>query len=98
MGWAIASLVLALNMLDAVLTVWLIQNVFAEELNPLMRPIVEQLEYAFIIPKMLLAACFGAAIVYAWKDFKIARIGGVFVALVYLALSAYYWWGFMFVI
>lgn len=79
------QLLFALNLIDAVLTLYWVRNGFATEGNQLMAGLLDMGNAPFLIVKVLVGAT--AAIVLShWGNLKIARYGLTITLAVYLGL------------
>src|SRR5574342_518029 len=82
-GLYLSVIIIILNILDAVLTIWAVKNSIVIEVNPIVNRVIHHMEYAFVIPKVLISGIFGIIITATWDRFKLARIGACMVAGIY---------------
>ena len=78
-------LLFALNLLDAVLTVYWVKNGFATEGNHLMAGLLEMGTLPFLTVKTAIGAI-AAAVLWHWGDLRLARIGLAVTLAIYLGL------------
>jgi hypothetical protein len=83
-----------LCLFDGGFTIYSIEHGIAEEANPLVSWCMETLGFGgFLFIKVFLASLVLFLTVGFWNQFRVARIGGVFVVAVYLALVIYHVFG-----
>jgi hypothetical protein len=80
----IVGAILVLNVADALLTVFWVQQGRAEELNPFLRSLVHQQPALFVAAKFCLAAL-GAWLLWRLRKHRLAVVG------LFLLFLAYYW-------
>lgn len=86
MHWSqLALLLFALNFLDAVLTIYWVRNGFATEGNYLMALLLDIGNAPFLIVKIGIGAI-TAAVLWKWKNFRLAKYGLAFALTIYVSL------------
>ena len=78
-------LLFALNLLDAVLTVYWVKNGYATEGNHLMAGLMEMGVVPFLAVKILIGAVAAIVLLY-WSNLKLARIGLAVTLAIYVGL------------
>ena len=80
-----AILLFALNLLDALLTIYWVRNGVAAESNQLMARLLDMGDAPFLIVKILIGAT-AAIILSRWGNLKVARYGLTVALAIYLGL------------
>jgi len=85
----ILSATLVFNLVDAVLTLWLVTVGAAEEANPLMAAALKTSPLLFMILKMGIVS---GGVLYLWshRGRRLAHVGGLAVFFVYMAVMAWH--------
>lgn len=85
----VASAVIVLNQLDAVLTLLWVNLGVAEEANVLWARMVHELPLVFVVSKVVVVST-GIAVLYRWHHHRLASLGLGLCAFAYLAVSAWH--------
>lgn len=80
---------LALNVFDAVCTVFWVRLGIAEEANPLLRPLLEHSTMAFFVVKMSMV-CAGLGFLWYHREVPLVKVGLAFATAVYGSLAVYH--------
>jgi len=85
----ILSATLVFNLVDAVLTLWLVTVGAAEEANPLMAAALQTSPLLFMVLKMGIVS---GGVLYLWshRGRRLAHMGGLAVFFVYMAVMAWH--------
>lgn len=78
-------LLFALNIIDALLTIYWVRNGFATEGNQLMAGLLDMGDWPFLAVKVALGAV-TAFVLVRWSNFRLARYGMVAAVAVYIGL------------
>lgn len=76
---------LILNLLDAILTLFWVYSGLGQEMNPLLRNLIESSPIAFVIAKLSLVAL-GSLLLWRYRERKLAVIAIVLAFLLYYGL------------
>lgn len=79
------SLLFALNLLDAVLTIYWVRNGFATEGNHLMAILLDIGDLPFLAAKLAVGAA-AAFVLWRWGNLRLARYGLTAVLVIYIGL------------
>lgn len=80
-----AFFLFALNLLDAVMTIYWVHNGFASEGNQLMAELLEIGYLPFLTVKLLVGAI-AAVVLWRWRDLRLAKYGLSLALTVYISL------------
>jgi len=78
-------LLFALNLLDAVLTIYWVRNGFATEGNHLMATLLDIGDVPFLAVKVAIGAV-TAVVLWRWRNFRLAKYGLAVALAVYISL------------
>jgi Domain of unknown function (DUF5658) len=78
-------LLFALNMIDALLTLYWVRNGFATEGNQLMAGLLDMGDMPFLVVKVAVGAV-AAFVLLRWSNFRLARYGVIAALAVYIGL------------
>ena len=78
-------LLFALNLLDALLTIYWVRNGFADEGNQLMTGLLDMGDAPFLAVKIMVGAV-AAVVLSRWGNLKVARYGLTIALAIYLGL------------
>jgi len=78
-------LLFALNLLDAVLTIYWVRNGFATEGNQLMASLLDIGDAPFLLVKIAVGTI-AAVVLWRWRNLRLAKLGLAFALVVYITL------------
>ena len=78
-------LLFALNLIDAVLTIYWVRNGFATEGNQLMATLLDIGDFPFLAVKIAIGAT-AAVVLWHWGNLRLARYGLTLALMVYIGL------------
>ncbi|MEZ5308265.1 MAG: DUF5658 family protein [Pyrinomonadaceae bacterium] len=79
------ALLFALNLIDAVLTIFWVRNGYATEGNHLMASLLDIGDLPFLFVKVLIGGL-AALVLWNWRHLKLAKYGLTFALLIYSGL------------
>ena len=85
LSWGHTVLLFALNLLDAVLTVYWVRNGFATEGNHLMATLLDIGDLPFLAVKVSIGAV-TAFVLWRWRTFRLAKLGLTVALTIYISL------------
>ncbi len=81
----LSFLLFALNLLDALLTIYWVRNGFASEGNQLMAGLLDIGDAPFLIVKVAVGAV-AAIVLWRWRHFRLAKYGLAITLAIYIGL------------
>ena len=79
-----------LNLFDALITMYIVSNGLGIELSPIAGALINSGFGIFIATKAALGLILATLLILAWRDSKIARIGGTAIIVFYAAVGLYH--------
>lgn len=86
------GILLILNLLDAVLTLYSVRSGLGIEQNPLMLELLERGSIYFMAVKLALVSL-GAWMLWNWINYRLAQVFAIFGTLVYVGIVGWHVWG-----
>jgi hypothetical protein len=79
-----------LNLFDALVTTYVVSNGLGVELSPIAGALINSGFGIFIAVKVALGLILATLLMLAWRDSKIAKVGGIVVIVFYAAVGLYH--------
>jgi len=86
----VGLLIFLLNLFDGVATFFILAAGDSIETNPLMSFLIYKMGGWFLVPKILIGFIAGSLVAIGWKKYRIAKIGGTIVMIIYGLIAAYH--------
>lgn len=86
-GLLVGISIFLLNLFDGLMTMMLLSTGMFEEFNPLMSRLIESTGNWFLLPKILFGGIATIFLTACWKNYKVAKIGGLIALMTYVIIA-----------